>query len=295
MANFFLNNKNKHPRAPENTAIAKAKKPLLYVGGGAILSNCSYEIREFAKKANIPVMICLRGNDIDRDFFDPAKHAQLRWTIENADSIACVSTEMQRKIQAWFQRSSHFIPNSVNPSEFFPILQRENLFCDRYNIPTDKPILGLFGEFKEKRGLELLSKIALELEHWTVLIVGHVRPSIAYQIPPSAMLIPVLSDISELREAYSSCTVLLQPSHHDGMPNVVLEALACGVRVLASRAGGLSDCSGVLFCGEASEWIEALQRIRRKEMPRIAVEFHSPHDEAQRYLELFRQLSSTCL
>ncbi len=31
-------------------AISRAKKPLLYVGGGAILSNCAYEIRELAEK-----------------------------------------------------------------------------------------------------------------------------------------------------------------------------------------------------------------------------------------------------
>jgi len=36
--------------------LSKAKKPLLYIGGGAILSNCAYEIRELAKKLNIPAV-----------------------------------------------------------------------------------------------------------------------------------------------------------------------------------------------------------------------------------------------
>ncbi|NQY20888.1 MAG: acetolactate synthase large subunit [Campylobacteraceae bacterium] len=44
-------------------AISKAKKPLLYVGGGAIIANCSEEIREFAKLTNIPAVetIMARG------------------------------------------------------------------------------------------------------------------------------------------------------------------------------------------------------------------------------------------
>ncbi|AXH15075.1 acetolactate synthase large subunit [Malaciobacter mytili] len=46
------------------SAISKAKKPLLYVGGGAILSNCGHEIRAFAKKTNIPVVETLMARGI---------------------------------------------------------------------------------------------------------------------------------------------------------------------------------------------------------------------------------------
>ncbi len=45
-------------------AIAKAKKPLIYVGGGAILSNCGHEIKEFAKKTNIPVVETLMARGV---------------------------------------------------------------------------------------------------------------------------------------------------------------------------------------------------------------------------------------
>ncbi len=45
-------------------AISKAKKPLLYVGGGAILSNCAYKIREFAEKTNIPVVETLMARGV---------------------------------------------------------------------------------------------------------------------------------------------------------------------------------------------------------------------------------------
>jgi len=42
-------------------AIARAEKPLLYVGGGAITSNAYKEIRELAEKAEIPVYMTLMG------------------------------------------------------------------------------------------------------------------------------------------------------------------------------------------------------------------------------------------
>jgi acetolactate synthase-1/2/3 large subunit len=55
-------NKKQLKRAMQ--AIAKAKKPLLYVGGGAILSNCAYQIRELAEKLNIPVVETLMARGV---------------------------------------------------------------------------------------------------------------------------------------------------------------------------------------------------------------------------------------
>ncbi|PLY11355.1 MAG: acetolactate synthase, large subunit, biosynthetic type [Arcobacter sp.] len=55
-------NKKQLKRAMQ--AIAKSKKPLLYVGGGAILSNCAYQIRELAEKLNIPVVETLMARGV---------------------------------------------------------------------------------------------------------------------------------------------------------------------------------------------------------------------------------------
>ncbi len=57
-------NYNKRQLKKAMTAIAKAKKPLLYVGGGAILANCAYEIRELARKTNIPVVETLMARGV---------------------------------------------------------------------------------------------------------------------------------------------------------------------------------------------------------------------------------------
>ena len=44
--------------------LASAKKPLLYVGGGAVLSNAFSDIRAFAKKTNIPVVETLMARGV---------------------------------------------------------------------------------------------------------------------------------------------------------------------------------------------------------------------------------------
>ncbi len=52
-----------HPGQIEKACkqILKAKKPVLYVGGGVILSNASKELTELARKLNIPVTMTLMG------------------------------------------------------------------------------------------------------------------------------------------------------------------------------------------------------------------------------------------
>ncbi len=52
-----------HQKQLEKAAalISKAKRPVLYVGGGVILSNAAEELRKFAHKTNIPVTTTLHG------------------------------------------------------------------------------------------------------------------------------------------------------------------------------------------------------------------------------------------
>lgn len=63
-------NYNKRQLKKAMDAIAKSKKPLFYVGGGAILSNCAYEIRKLAEMVNIPVVETLMARGVMGDNHD---------------------------------------------------------------------------------------------------------------------------------------------------------------------------------------------------------------------------------
>jgi acetolactate synthase, large subunit, biosynthetic type len=56
-------NVNPHPNQVEKACLAcvKAKRPVLYVGGGVILSNASEDLTRLARRLNIPVTMTLMG------------------------------------------------------------------------------------------------------------------------------------------------------------------------------------------------------------------------------------------
>ncbi len=68
-------------------------------------------------------------------------------------------------------------------------------------------------------------------------------------------------------EALAQADVLILPSHAEGMPNVVLEAMASGVPVIATRVGGIpslihSGTSGILVePGKAEQLADAIRLL----------------------------------
>lgn len=184
--------------------------------------------------AGVRTILALRGNDVDRDLLDPSRHPWVRFGIDRADAITVVSEEMARKVLAWTGRTSTVVGNGVDTDRFRPVDGQP--FRDRHRLSG--PVVGLFGELKAKRGLEVLP--AVVRAGFTPVLVGRIRPEIAHLVPSAAVSVPWL-DPAALPEAYAACDVVLHPSHADGLPNVVLEAMACGRPVVASPVGGLPD------------------------------------------------------
>lgn len=94
-------NYNKRQLKKAMSAISKAKKPLLYIGGGAILSNCGYEIREFAKKANIPAVETLMARGV-MGHDNPLFFGMLGMHGEFAANMAAYETDLLISLGARF-------------------------------------------------------------------------------------------------------------------------------------------------------------------------------------------------
>lgn len=82
---------------------------------------------------------------------------------------------------------------------------------------------------------------------------------------------------ADLVAHYNSADALVLPSEREGMPNVVLESLACGTPVVATRVGGIPEvvtapAAGVLLeSGAAAAVADGVQRLFQAYPQRSAV------------------------
>lgn len=94
-------NYNKRQLKKAMDAIKQSKKPLLYIGGGAVLSNCSDEIKEFARKTNIPAVETLMARGV-MGHENPLLFGMLGMHGEFAANMAAHETDLLISLGARF-------------------------------------------------------------------------------------------------------------------------------------------------------------------------------------------------
>lgn len=208
-----------------------------------------------AQLLGVRATVSARGNDVDRMMFPPGDFARLTWTLERADVITAVSRELARKIDVLLGRDGQVepIPNAVDLG-LFRGGHADGSLREGLGILPGEAVLGFCGELRHKKGfpfmLEALCQVRA-VRPACLLVIGEVRPkelphlqAFAADHPEDAKRILVterIDDRAAVAEHYRCCDLFLQPSVWDGLPNALLEAMACERVALVSDAGGMAE------------------------------------------------------
>lgn len=213
----------------------------------------------YASWLDVPLITMIRGNDFDNAIFTPRKRDILRDAVTGAQEVTVVTRDKTEKLKKLFPGvNTAYIPNGIDCSAWVPS-RSEIEFAQywRQQYCSGKICIGLFGELKTKKGVKffvesLLGTEALNNIHF--LMIGDINDDLSEVIAKNSVSFshyPFL-DRYELIKYYLCCDALAIPSFYDGMPNVLLEAGALGIPVLASRIDGMKDVirnadNGLLF------------------------------------------------
>jgi glycosyltransferase involved in cell wall biosynthesis len=135
----------------------------------------------------------------------------------------------------------YVIPNPINTEIFFPA-EKKGL-REQLNIPGKNLIFLFVAQFITfyRKGFDILSEALKELKDLNIsmLIIGN-SPNVHID-GIDVKILGSISETAKLREYYSLADAVIIPSREDNLPNVMLEAMACGTPVLCFNVGGLSE------------------------------------------------------
>lgn len=206
----------------------------------------------FGRQLGIPSGVIAAGSDIMLLPSNPARRVRVARTLQSADHVFGVGSEIVRRairFGADPARVSSFI-QGVNLDHFRP--GDRQAARDQLRIPATVPLLLWVGNMVDVKAAERVILAARELvtsfPDLHVALVGSgpregsLRTLAATSGAVADRIIFAGSVASEkLPQWYQAANVMVLPSRSEGVPNVLLEAMACGLPFVASEVGSISD------------------------------------------------------
>lgn len=159
-----------------------------------------------------------------------------------------LSLRLAERIISIDQRTQDAVAKEVGPSKalLIPNFIDVESYEPRYLGRSEKTVLFL-GSVSESKGVgDLLDAWAM-LPHadWTLLIAGPVSPAMESRFAalPDDANVKLLGalDHADAMTCMSAASIFVLPSHTEGFPNVLLEAMATGTPVVATSVGAIPE------------------------------------------------------
>ena len=204
-----------------------------------------------ARRLGIPYVVKVHGSDLNVQANHMLRRPQIRSALTGAAAVVAVSQALAAKAIALGTHPSnvHVIYNGVDASVFSPESRSESRA--RLGFSTYSPLLLFVGNLKASKGcLDLLEAFpallaAQPLARLVYVGTGAARAALLARAEALGCLDRVefagAVAHAELGDWFRAADVLCLPSHNEGVPNVVLEAMACGTPVVASYVGGIPE------------------------------------------------------
>jgi glycosyltransferase involved in cell wall biosynthesis len=253
----------------------------------------------------VPVVVAERGFPPLSQI--PWHYRRLRGLLyRRADAIAVQTDEAAAWVRTIAPRSMvEVIPNPVPPP---PV----NLSTEvGFPIPAGRKIVAM-GRLVPEKGFDLLiaayALIAARFPEWTLMILGDgpERSDLERQIAANSLEDRVLlpGQVDEPALVLRECDFFVMSSHHEGFPNALCEAMACGLpavsfdcpagprNIIRSAIDGILVPAGDVAALASQMSALMIDEPRRLEMARRAPEVVSRFD-ATRILDAWEHLLRT--
>ena len=256
-----------------------------------------------------PLVITARGSDINMIAGYALPRRLIQWAAGRAAAVIGVSMALVEAMRSLGLDSNklHAVRNGVDLVRFNPLPPGE---ARRQIGLSGGPVILSVGNLVANKGHDLvIDAVALLAQGRAdvqLIIVGSGRERTALEeharqrgVAERVTFAGTVPN-SELFRWYSAADVLVLASSREGWPNVLLEAMACGTPVAATRVGGIPEVIGQGMAGhlfarrDAAAIAQTLDGMLNKPAARNAVRRYAEQfdwsDASAMQLAIFRRL-----
>jgi teichuronic acid biosynthesis glycosyltransferase TuaC len=203
------------------------------------------------KMLKVPVIVSARGTDINVFPSFRLIRPMIRWTLRHATGLIAVSDALKHRMVLLGISADKIrvIPNGVDVQRFFPVDRLDAR--RRLGLQADNPIIVSVGSLTPAKRHDMLiralSEVAKQIPEIRAYIVGEgsLHSKLQALIDERRMNQQIFlvggKPNAELHLWFSAADASCLASSREGWPNVVMESIACGTPVVATRVGGIPE------------------------------------------------------
>ena len=224
----------------------------------------------------LPVLTVERGAAGIRD---RVRNRLLEWVLsalQRADAWIVATEWMRGELAQWLghEERIHVIPYGVDDGFLVGSKETREDTRRRLDIPLNAYVILHVGSVGPRKNLSAVIAAVHGLraggaDAWLLQVGGTLTPDQKDDLAARGIAgrVRTVGEAAEtdLRAAYRAADVLLFPSHYEGFGFPVLEAMASGLPVVTSGAGGLAEVAGdaaiVVGGREVEPYVVAIRRL----------------------------------
>jgi teichuronic acid biosynthesis glycosyltransferase TuaC len=207
-------------------------------GAAAILS----------KKYNVPYVLTLHGSDVNvYPHYSKGAMEAFKLAVRNAGEVTAVSGALAQSTEKLTGVKPEVIPIGVNMQRFSSNDLSHQEKCElrqRLGLPDDKKLLLYVGRLMNEKGIRELAQAIDELDDRFRLVLVGDGPLRTTMVGNDKIILTGQLPNEKVKEHLQAADIFLLPSYREGMPTVIIEALALKVPVLSSNVGGIPELFG---------------------------------------------------